>query len=206
MSNLPSLPALDLHDTIEAVVEHGCIPRRFAGGFDTFRAETPEMQEVVQRAKEWVKGFEVRKSLGLRLMGPVGIGKTHLTCAVLRTLLAKGVMGRFQNTSDMIAEFRLRFKEDGTESVDGFIGVLAGQDVLALDDFGSEMARDWVADRLYLLINKIYQDMGTIIITGNLRDEDYAERYGIQGRRILSRILDMTENFELPHINHRKGA
>lgn len=206
MSNLPSLPALDLHDTIEAVVARGCIPRRFAGGFDTFRATTPEQEAAVQRAKQWVKAFKARQTLGLRLMGPVGIGKTHLTCAILRTLLAKGEVGRFQNTSDMIAEFRLRFKEDGAESVDGFIGSLVRQDVLVLDDFGAEMARDWVADRLYLLINNIYQDMGTLIITGNLRDEDYAERYGMQGRRILSRILDMTEEFSLPHINHRKGA
>lgn len=206
MSNLPSLPALDLHDTIEAVVARGCIPRRFAGGFDTFSSTTPEQESAVHRAKEWVKNFKARQTLGLRLMGPVGIGKTHLTCAILRTLLAKGVIGRFQNTSDMIAEFRLRFKEDGADSADGFIGSLVRQDVLVLDDFGAEMARDWVADRLYLLINNIYQDMGTLIITGNLRDEDYAERYGMQGRRILSRILDMTEEFSLPHINHRKGA
>jgi DNA replication protein DnaC len=62
--------------------------------------------------------------------------------------------------------------------------------IIVFDDIGAEKVSDWTRERLYLIINKKYEDMIPMIFTSNCDLEILSARLG---DRISSRIMGMTE-------------
>ena len=117
---------------------------------------------------------ETRK--GLYIHGPVGTGKTHILWALKNKLDERckenalhnisGPYSRVYNTTELLHEIRSQF--DRKNEDDTLSELLEYKDILLLDDIGAEKISDWVRERLYLIINKKYEDIVPMIFTSNV--------------------------------------
>ena len=136
---------------------------------------------------------QIRKRNGVYIYGEAGVGKTHLACAFAKHLLESGIEVMFYNSGDFLEKLREEFQKTDTED-DYFFSlfreVMDFKGVLVFDDLGAEKMSDWARERLYLIINKKYEDLVPIIFTSNVDLEIISARLG---DRVASRIKQMAK-------------
>ena len=150
---------------------------------------------------------------GLYLYGPPGTGKTHAAAALLRAAWfdehgeddAKQwclSWAMWANTALLLEGLRraMRSKQPETEEQ---IDHLCRAPLAVLDDLGSEKPSEWVADRLYVVIQHRYDNDLPVVVTSNLSVGEIGERIGA---RIASRLVEMCQQIELGGPDRRLGA
>lgn len=155
------------------------------------RFQNASYEDVPEEIKATVTK-QIRERNGVYFYGGSGVGKTHMVCALMKNFFKNGLEVMFLNTSDFLEQLREEFDahvenydEDGL-----FRRVMNFRGILIFDDIGSEKVSDWTRERLYLIINKKYEDMIPMIFTSNNDMEILSARVG---DRISSRIMGMTE-------------
>jgi DNA replication protein DnaC len=146
---------------------------------------------------------QAAKRNGLYIYGESGVGKTHLVCALIKNILANKIEARFYNTGDLIEKLREDFERADSEDKEWeglFRELMNFKGILVLDDLGAEKISDWARERLYLIINKKYEDMIPMIFTSNCDMEILTAR---MGDRVSSRIKEMTELIFLEGVDRR---
>lgn len=168
------------------------IPTRFHGvSYDT---------DVPEYIKE-IAGNQFKNKLGLYLYGDMGIGKTHIAYAIVKKLIEDEKEVMCFNTGMLMERLRPSIERENEEPKESiFDQIINFKGVLFLDDLGAEKPTDWVRERLYLIINQKYEDMGRMIFTSNCDMEILSARLG---NRIPSRIAEMTELIHLTGANRR---
>lgn len=97
------------------------------------------------------------RSTGLLLVGPAGVGKTHLAVSVLLELVERqGVHGRFVDFTSLIYQIQSTFDPRSPESQREILDPFLGAELLVLDELGAQKPSPWVNDILYLIINGRY--------------------------------------------------
>lgn len=139
---------------------------------------------------------QIRTRSGLYIWGLPGTGKTHLVCALIKNIVKEGFEVKFYNTGDFLEKLRGEFS-DGFSHEDGYPGlfreIMDFKGILVFDDIGAEKITDWARERLYLVINKKYEDMVPVFFTSNCDMEILSARLG---DRLASRIRGMVYIFE----------
>ena len=105
------------------------------------------------------------------LIGPPGIGKTHLAVAALRrVVITKGARGLFYDTRDLLRVIRSTYNPlVRTAEMDILRPVMEAQ-LLVLDDLGSEKTSEWVEETMNLIVNTRYNQRRHTIFTSNYED------------------------------------
>jgi DNA replication protein DnaC len=101
----------------------------------------------------------------------------------------------FVSISDLLAEIRESFKPDSEITELKIVEKYTSYDILILDDLGVEPTTEWVIRTLYLIINRLYENMKTVFITSNLPIDQLSKIF--PDERISRRINDMCEIIEL---------
>lgn len=180
------------------------IPPRFRNKhLDTYearRGETAQL-EVKSSAKSYAMGFHAREHKGLLLRGSTGVGKTHIAVGILMEVLDRNVSGLYCNVTDLLSRLRDTYNQGRTDTEADILEELDRVDLLVLDDLGAEKATEWVLDRLYLVVNRRYENARPIIVTTNCDDAGLRERVG---PRIVSRLYEMCMLIDqFPEKDHR---
>ena len=96
----------------------------------------------------------------LYIGGPTGVGKTHLSVAIVSERLRIGDDALFHSVPTMMDELRKTYSREG-KSGDGFYTLfnrLKDADLLVLDDLGSGSITEWSEEKLYQLITHRYDN------------------------------------------------
>ncbi|CAN5278130.1 hypothetical protein BH09SUM1_BH09SUM1_31750 [soil metagenome] len=169
--------------------ENAQIPAKFAGkDFESFRADSRELKAIRDSAQSYAKTFNGAEAQGLLLRGGVGTGKTHIAVAIMKVAIEKGYTACYSNFSDLLSKIRDSYHEQSNAREGELLDLADSVDLLVLDDVGAESTTDWVRDRLYLIINRRYENARPVIITTNCSEDELNKRVG---ERTASRLYEM---------------
>lgn len=144
---------------------------------------------------------------GLLFMGTVGVGKTHLSVAILQGLLDKGVGCLFYDFGSLLKEIQDSYSKVSHTSELGLLAPVYQAEVLVLDELGASKPTDWVRDTMMQVIGKRYNDQKLTVFTTNYSDtrrgaeETLEDRIGV---RLRSRLYEMCKTVVVEGEDWRK--
>src|SRR3981081_634287 len=160
------------------------IPARYAdcefsnyesGGNDALAA-------AKNKIETWAAKYPVERS-GLLLVGPSGVGKTHLSVAVLKQLTQKGVHCLFCDYRELLKKIQNSYNPSVQTTELDLLRPIFETEVVLLDDLGAVKPSEWVWDTVSLVLNARYNDKRTTIITSNFLDGASAGAERVDGPR-----------------------
>jgi DNA replication protein DnaC len=119
----------------------------------------------------FVKDYPSSAEKGLLLMGPSGVGKTHLAVASLKELIRRGHAGLFCDYRELLKEIQGSYNPASESTEMRILEPIRNVEVLVLDDLGASKPSAWVLDIIGLVLNARYNDRRVTILTTNYADE-----------------------------------
>ena len=145
---------------------------------------------------------------GLLFMGTCGVGKTHLSVAILRGLVEKGIPSLFYEFGSLLKAIQNSYNPISQTSELKVLAPVFEAEVLVLDELGASKPTDWVRDTMMQIINTRYNDRKLTIFTTNYldgrraeRDETLEDRIGV---RLRSRLFEMCKTVMIEGDDYRK--
>jgi len=188
---------------------------------------TAQHEQALKRAKlltqALVRDYPATEK-GLLLMGPSGVGKTHLAVAALKELIRRGHAGLFCDYRELLKEIQASYNPASESTETGVLEPIRAVELLVLDDLGASKPSAWVLDIIGLVLNARYNERRMTILTTNYFDESAAPDAGARlpsgprvtvkedtladriGARMRSRLFEMCRTVELHSIDFRREA
>lgn len=217
-------PACTTDNRRRLLLSNAGIPVRYRSkGFDDYTIHHPLQEKARAAAKSFVDKFPLLER-GLLLVGPCGVGKTHLAVAILQQLVReKLVSARFVDEAELLRRLQYSYGPDSPETQREVMVPLMEVDLLVWDDLGTGRPTEWVAETIRTILNHRYTHNNLTILTSNwllerkapqtggsrslvdreLEEKSLQERIG---KRLFSRILEMCQVVRLDGPDYRAGA
>lgn len=177
---------------------------RLAGLSERLLEMTMESFEADRQpeAFEAAQGFFERPQT-LVFTGPVGTGKSHLSCAILHRWMREGFeremeepygpwvggRGLFITLPRLLLRIQATYRaKDPIETEESIIDHLCGLPLLVLDDLGKQKKSEFAQRVLFNVIDGRYVKGKHLIITSNLTGDEFAAEVG---EAVASRIVEM---------------
>lgn len=141
------------------------------------------MTAVFKMCREYVINFNPNNSNSLLFMGNTGLGKTHLTLAIVYELLNRGFNVIYGAAYNLFGEMESEHFDRHTNTA---YNAVIDCDLLVIDDLGGEFVSPYIQSLFYNIINT--RDLGgkPTIINTNLTMAEIASRYS---PRVASRLF-----------------
>lgn len=167
------------------------IPTRFKNSnFENYDPVDNAM--ALNKARNFIEDFP--NSKGLLLTGPVGTGKTHIATAIANELINRLYSVYFGNIVDIMSFIKSTYNDSSKITEDEAINLMTRQvDLFIIDDLGKENSTEYTLSMLYQLINRIYENEKTIVVTTNENSIELARKLGPRGQAMISRITEICE-------------
>jgi len=194
---------------VERLLSEARIPKRYEHcDLDSY---VPN-HESQRNAKAFVQRFVDKYpqiDVGLLFLGTCGVGKTHLSVALLKQVIKeKGDGGLFYDFRDLLREIQASWNSISQTSEWDVLRPVLEAKILVLDELGANKPTEWVRDTIAHIINCRYNDKRLTIFTSNFLDaaaksgeETLTDRIGI---RLRSRLYEMCREVEIYGVDFRK--
>lgn len=141
------------------------------------------MTAILKVCREYALKFKSKDYGNLLFMGNSGLGKTHLTLAIVSAVIEKGYIPVYGAAENLFSQIeREKFSGENKGAYDAMIK----SDLLVIDDLGAEMATSFTKSALYNLVNSRLLSGRPTIINTNLTMKEIESRYTA---RISSRLI-----------------
>lgn len=142
-----------------------------------FNPKIPRDKIMEYMHTEWLV-----KPSNLVLIGPAGVGKSHISTAFCHDALMKGHQTVFSSLFDLMARF------SRAKNIYGLIDYFVRVPVLCLDELGYVVPTKEQADILFQIISK-RTELGTTIVTTNLTPSQWGKVFDtVTASAILDRL------------------
>jgi len=174
---------------------------------DSSSSSQKKVKMIVQKFIDDYPGVDK----GLLLQGSIGLGKTQLLCSIATELIKKDdkIDIYYIDWNDLVREMRTGEGHATRDfaSINNLIGRLVEVELLLFDELAASKISQWVADYIYYLINKRYNDNKMTIFATNYYDKstDGSETLsGRIGKRLRSRLYEMAQAVEIRGVDFRQ--
>jgi DNA replication protein DnaC len=225
-------------DRCERALDRARIPQRYRHcDFESFEADLqydhgPEkdlaswnrsLEQAKLVVEAFARDFPVGTEHGLLLMGPCGVGKTHLAVAALQTIVLRGHSGLSYDYRELLKEIQASYNPEHPTTEMGVLEPVLTVEVLLLDDLGSSKPSLWALETVGHILNTRYNENRVTLLTTNYLDSDTlpqktassplgaATRTAVEdtlgervGMRIRSRLYEMCRTIEIVAPDYRK--
>jgi len=192
-----------------ARIEEARIPPRYRKcDLDGFRTNTDSLIAAVRRARKFAEAFPVVDK-GLFFLGKPGLGKTHLSVAILKEVIKRtNAKALFYDVRELLKDIRNTYNPVVRSTELQVIQPVMAAELLVLDDLGAEKTSEWVEETLNLIVNTRYNEKRITIFTSNygkLEDLNDPDNLVVRvGYRMWSRLQEMCEFVELRSFDYRE--
>jgi DNA replication protein DnaC len=187
---------------VERLLADARIPRRYEHcDLDSYMPNDPSQKKAKADVARYLEKYPLI-DVGLLFLGNCGVGKTHLSVALLKqVILEKHDAGLFYDFRDLLREIQSSWNSVSQASELEVLRPVLAADVLVLDELGANKPTEWVRDTIAHIINCRYNEKKLTIFTSNY--PDVAERAGEEtltdriGARLRSRLYEMCKVIEI---------
>lgn len=196
-------------DAQARLLEAARIPRRYDKcAFSNYRPERGNSSQLFALSLSHRLATDYPSvDRGLLFTGPVGVGKTHLSVAILHALIEKGVSCLFYEFGALLKEIQRSYDTTSQTSELKVLDPIFNAEVLVLDELGASKTTDWVRDTMMQVIGTRYNERRLTIFTTNYSDtqssgvETLEERIGA---RLRSRLYEMCRTVVITGNDYRR--
>ncbi len=178
---------------IEAGARLAAVPPRYVGAsFDTYEVPTPASRAARDRCASFAENFKTVMECGanLLLLGNVGTGKTHLSCAIISHVVADGFTALFCTEGDLLSRIRATYDRDAEQREEDAIESFRRPDLLVLDEVGIGIGNHATkVAMLNRIVNNRYNHRRPVIILSNLSEPQLRKYLGFQ---LWDRLTDFS--------------
>jgi DNA replication protein DnaC len=144
----------------------------FARFNPTGLGSSPEAARSLGRALQIASDYAERPDGWLVLLGPTGVGKTHLAAAVGHRWREMGRAVEFVVVPDLLDRVRALMSEEGDAEQYRLLDQVRTCPFLILDDLGVHSATRWAQEKLFQILNYRYNArLASVITVGRPLDE-----------------------------------
>ena len=173
--------------------------------------------------------FPVGSEHGLLLMGPCGVGKTHLAVSAMKSIVLRGHSGLFYDYRELLKAIQDSYNPESQATEMSVLEPVLKAEILVLDDVGSSKPSLWALETVGHVLNTRYNEKRVTLLTTNFLDSDAGSAAGNSangapptrvagmraptiedsltervGKRIRSRLYEMCRTVEINAADYRK--
>lgn len=162
--------------------------------FDSFKPKTESQKEALKVCKNFDPAMD-----NLILIGPAGVGKSHLACAIILSSLQNIASAQRWRVTELLRHFR-KFN-DNVINQENEIERVSNAKILVIEDIGVERDTTWGSSILWEILDKrIDRGINGLIITSNVGRSKLADT---MSDRIPSRISQLCKFIQIDGPDHR---
>ena len=160
--------------------------------FDTFDLsfytgdDRANAEIILSSAKNYAANFGTEKAHNILYIGKTGLGKTHLSSSVAKSIIERGFDVIYDSAQNIFSDFeKEKFSRYQTEEVPDTRRYLSC-DLLIIDDLGTEMSTQFTLSCFYNILNTRIASGKSTMINTNLAPDALLRKYD---DRIYSRLM-----------------
>ena len=168
----------------QAIEEAGVPPKFLEATLDNYEPNSPTQREALDTAQAFLENQDAH---GLTIMGPTGLGKSHLAAGLLRASMQRGESAMFAYVPRLLELIRRELQEYGVSETQE--RTLSTQ-LLVIDDLGAERTTDFARERIEMIINHRWSHEKRLVVTQNCSYERLAD---LMGQPVVRRLVQISD-------------